>query len=215
MPFNQQQLNNILNQEPFEPYKLLDLITKEHPNIYNKDAGLWEKYTLRQHTLMVMHQFEKYFASRPLPANIETSYFRLFLALHDIGKPKAIASGGKHLQHQYTAPMVKEIFNKLEIDELHTNLAVTLVTGDPIGKYIRGKISNSETKKIIIENAKLVGLETSAFFELQLIAFKVDAGSYTEDAGGKYSLDKLFDFNSETKTLDFSKKIQQKIDLLT
>jgi len=139
----------------------------------------------------------------------------LFLALHDIGKPKAIASGGKHLQHQYTAPMVKEIFNKLEIDELHTNLAVTLVTGDPIGKYIRGKISVAETKKIILENAKLVGLETLAFFELQLIAYKVDAGSYTEDAGGKYSLDKLFDFNSETKTLAFSKKIQQKIDLLT
>ena len=215
MKFNQQQLNNILNQEPFEPYKLVDLIAKEYPNTYNKDAGLWEKYTIRQHTLMVMHQFEKYFGSRPLPGNIKTSYFRLFLALHDIGKPKAIASGGKHLQHQYTAPMVKEIFNKLEIDELHTNLAVTLVTGDPIGKYIRGKISVAETKKIILENAKLVGLETLAFFELQLIAYKVDAGSYTEDAGGKYSLDKLFDFNSDAKTLAFSKKIQQKIDLLT
>ena len=215
MKFNLQELNIILNQTPFEPYKLVDLIAKEYPNTYNKDAGLWEKYTLRQHTLMVMHQFEKYFASRPLPGDIKTSYFRLFLALHDIGKPKAIASGGKHLQHQYTVPMVKEIFNKLEIDKLHTNLAVTLLTGDPIGKYIRGKISTSETKKIILENAKLVGLETLAFFELQLIAYKVDAGSYTEDAGGKYSLDKLFDFNSDAKTLAFSKKIQQKIDLLT
>ena len=49
------------------------------------------------------------------------------------------------------------------------------------------------------------------FFELVLIMYKTDAGSYTEDAGGKNSLDHLFEFG---ETINFSDATAEKIEKL-
>ena len=61
------------------------------------------------------------------------------------------------------------------------------------------------------------GIGKDDFFKLLSILYKVDAGSYTEDAGGKRSLDELFSFHPKEGTMSFSpefherfKKLEQK-----
>ena len=214
MKFTNEQLNNVLDEDPFKPYRLVDLLMREYPNTYDQGVDVWEKYTLRQHTIMVMNQFEKYFAHNPLPSKIQIRYFRLFLAVHDLGKPRSIANGGKHLQHQFTREMIEDLFAKLKIDQLHTAIALALSSGDPLGKYIRGKLNATEAKKIISEKAETTSLSYSDYLAILIAFFKVDAGSYTEDAGGLRSLDNKFKFDSQNRKLNFAEEVSEKVNLL-
>ena len=208
------ELEEVFEDENFSPEKLVALLEKQYPDIYEQGTDVWEGYTLEQHTLMVMKQFEKYFSDKTLPANIDKDNFRLILALHDIGKPEAIAKGGKHLQYKYTQQYVQKLFDKLEIDEKHTDLALALISRDPIGKYIAGRTDILDTRTDIEDMAVKAGIPTEDFFELLCTYYKSDAGSYTENAGGFKSLDDLFEFDEENRKLDFSSRIQNKIDQL-
>jgi len=161
-----------------------------------------------------MKQFEKYFSDKNLPSGINKNIFRLILALHDIGKPEAISKGGKHLQHKYTQKHVQSLFEHLGIDEKHTNLALVLVSGDPIGKYLTSKINTEETRIAIETMANKARIPIGEFFELLCTYYKLDAGSYTENAGGFKSLDDLFNFDKENHNLNFAHHVQDKIDQL-
>ena len=135
---DKQKLFSDLNEDPFKPHILIDNhLSKQYPNTYNKDVGVWEKYTLRQHTIMVLRQFEKYFSHQIIHTKIKTDLFRLILAVHDIGKPESVLKGEKHKHHSYNKQYVDQLFKVLQIDSFHTNIALTLVDGDPIGKFIR------------------------------------------------------------------------------
>jgi len=214
LQFQVSELEEVFEDENFSPEKLVTLLEKQFPNIYEQGTDVWEGYTLEQHTLMVMKQFEKYFSDKILPANIDKDNFRLILALHDIGKPEAIAKGGKHLQHEYTQQYVQKLFDKLEIDKNHTNSAVVLTSEDSMGRYISNKTNALDTKTTIEDMAVKAGIPAEDFFELLCTYYKADAGSYTENAEGFKSLDSLFEFDEENRKLNFSSRIQDKIDQL-
>jgi hypothetical protein len=199
-------------------------IPKEFLNYFKKEyasgIGVHEGYTLEQHTTMVLNQFEKYFRDRNLPGGMKTESFKTLLALHDIGKPAAIEAGDKTRQHEFTLPLLEKSLKALKgsgwgsidrISEKDANAAVALINADVIGEYLQGKISPEETAEIIKKNAKAAGMNPEDFLDLELILFKVDAGSYTEDAGGIRSLDYLFKFG---KRLDFADSVKKQIDLL-
>ena len=76
---------------------LVGFFEKRHPHIYSGDVGVWEGYTLKEHTLMVLNQYEKYFGDKKLPGNLDHRVMRVALALHDIGKPEAVKIGSKQL----------------------------------------------------------------------------------------------------------------------
>lgn len=203
LSFRRQDLEAVLNNIPFNPSSLIGLFEKDYGSEYAASAGVWEGYTIKEHTLMVMGQFEKYFSNSPLPAGIDKNLFRTMLALHDIGKPEAIRSGGKHLQHEYTAKIMNSILSELGYSQQEKNLALALVSGDSIGDSIKtGNIQTSAAE--IVKAARVAGVPPEEFFDLLTIFYRVDAGSYTEDAGGKRSLDSLFEFDKERKQLRFS-----------
>ena len=156
LQFQSNELEEIFEDESFSPEKLVTLLEKQYPDTYEQGTDVWEGYTLKQHTLMVMKQFEKYFSDKTLPANVNKDNFRLILALHDIGKPEAIAKGGKHLQHEYTQQYVQKLFSELEIDKKHTDLALALTSKDPIGKYIANRTNALDTRTDI-ENMAIEG----------------------------------------------------------
>lgn len=207
-------LEEVFGEAPFKPEKLLSLIGKQYPGTYEHHSGVWENYTLGQHTLMVMRQFEKYFADKVLPAGMDRNKFRLFLALHDIGKPEAIDHGGKHLQHGYTIQHIQALYARLGIDKKHTDAAIVLASGDPLGAYLRDRLSVTETKQTLEAMAVRANLPLHEFFELLCLYYKTDAGSYTVNAGGIKSLDHLFLFDEPHHTLNFAPHIQEKIDRL-
>jgi len=214
LEFTGDNLRAVFEDQKFSPQKLVSLLEKQYPNTYKQGVGVWENYTLEQHTLMVMRQFEKYFGDKSLPSDVDKNIFRLILALHDIGKPEAISRGGKHLQHEYTQEYIRSLFKSLGVDERHTDLALALVSGDPIGKYLTGRIDAVETRKVIEGMASAAKIPIDEFFELLCDYYKLDAGSYTENAGGLRSLDNLFNFDEENHNLNFATNIQVKINQL-
>lgn len=158
-----------------------------------------EGYTLEEHSLMVMGQFEKY-RNLPLPASVSRDLFRAILALHDIGKPAGMAEGGPKRQHAHTVKIMSALLPHLGYGPADVAKAAALVGADLIGKYLRGG-DVVETEKAVREAALKAGMSPREFFEALVALYKVDAGAYTKDAGGRYSLDELFDFDKKAKTI--------------
>ncbi len=69
--FTKDDLNEVFADQQFSPKKLILLLEKQYSDTYKQGVDVWEGYTLEQHTLMVMRQFEKYFGDKDLPSGIE------------------------------------------------------------------------------------------------------------------------------------------------
>lgn len=220
---NRQRLDSIINAQVFSEDKLIDFLIKEYPDLYGSSIGVWEGYTLKEHTLMVLRQFEKYFSHRPLPGNIDKGVFRLTLALHDIGVPMAIQTGDKTMEFRYSMEVVEDFLTKYNFPVRDIDLATALVSVDPIGPYIKvsadDKTENNhkywiskESYDIVMGMAAKCQMDVNTYFELLLIFYMVDAGSYTVDAGGKPGLDRLFIFEPKIRLMRFSPAVQNAID---
>jgi hypothetical protein len=119
----------------------------------------------------------------------------------------------KNLQHKYTVQIVDDVLSQLEYSENEIKLVRSLISTDALGDYIRYGDLEKNTQRIK-GLAFYTGKNPMDFLELLTIFYKVDAGSYTKDAGGKESLDYLFEFNKENHKVDFSHKIKNTVEKL-
>jgi hypothetical protein len=193
-------------EEPFNPNLLIDELSKDQEleHLFSADAGVWEKYTIREHTLMVFSIFERFHA--PHLNDQERSFFRLFLALHDIGKPLAIEqTGDKKNQSEFTAPILHDALEQCDIKGKWLKLAVELETHDLIGQYFKDQLSIEETAQQLKKIAERTGFSVQEVLHYMTTFFQSDAGAYTVAAGGKQSLDHLFEF--EKNMMRFSSKM--------
>jgi hypothetical protein len=212
--FTEKEIRAVFQKEQFNPKDLLDLLKRQYPKVYDQSVGVSEGYSLEEHTLMMMKQFEKYFSEEELPTGLDRNIFRLILAVHDLGKPEAVQAGGGHLQHEYTPEKVHALFDALGIDEFHTHLADIIVSRDIVGEYIQGHTGSEDVRVFITDYANKLGVTDDELFNLLTTFYKVDAGSYTSDAGGQGKLDNLFVFDHERGEMYFSPSVQEKIDKL-
>ncbi len=210
LTFTREDLEAVFKNPDHAPEEIMALLDKDFKDYFDADAGVKEGYSLRRHTLMVMHQFKKYFKNTEIDGK---DFFEFILALHDIGKPNAIRAEGKQEQHKYTKQELTSILPQLGYEKKDIDFAEALIDGDAIGHYLRGG-SVSETAREIVDSAFKSGLPLMEFWKILLIFFQVDAGAYTEDAGGTHSLDELFSFEPEFHTMSFSKPTMRKIELL-
>ncbi len=217
------ELVRILNTLPFVPEELIKFLMRDSKDWYLADKGVWEKYTLKQHSIMVLNQFEKYFSDRPLPGNVDRGFFRLILAVHDIGVPLAIETGDRALKFRYTSEIIEAILKRFNYKSQDIDLATALVSVDPIGAYIKSSTDrkstdnhkyrvNKESYDAVVAMAAKCQMQVNIYFDLLLIYYMVDAGSYTTDAGGKTGLDWVFIFEPGKKSMRFSPNVQQAID---
>jgi len=215
LSFTRAELDEILGSPDYTPKDLVGLFERDLGKKFNADSGVWEKYSIKRHTLMVMGQFEKYFNKSDLPASVSKSFFRVFLTLHDIGKPDAIKkTGDRRNQHLYTVGIMNSMLGQLDFREQEIKIALALVSGDPIGDYIKGKRGGKRTTEGIAQLADDAGLPFYDLLKLLLVFYQCDAGSYTEDAGGLKSLDRLFKFDRKKGEMGFSPDVSTKIDYL-
>lgn len=218
-----EELNILLHSADYIPEKLIEFFKRNLKEEYEADAGVWQKETVEQHTQKVLWQFEKYFSKETLPGNIDVVFFRTVLALHDIGVGNAISKGVKQgndirtakkmYQAQFNTKYMERELQRLQFSIKEIKIASALVSGDAIGFYLR-KNNLEGTVKTIGEMAIDSGLKIESFFELLLIFYMVDAGSYTIDAGGQKGLDYLFVFNHRQKKMYFAQNESYKIDQL-
>jgi hypothetical protein len=128
---------------------------------------------------MVCGVFEEYLRGCRIPG-LDLSMFRLLLCLHDIGKPRALVEGQKHLQHTYTAARLGELRELLPVSTSDLATMQALVSDDALGLLIRGKISHNESVQRISAMADRVPTaETCEFFGLLTLLYQCDAGAYT------------------------------------
>ncbi len=211
--FTRAGLDNALREDIYSPSGLVGFFERKHAAEFAADAGVWEGYTLRQHTIMVLSQFEKYFSDKPLPGNMDKDFFRVILALHDIGKPEAIQNEGKHFQHKYTTPKMTATLDELGYSEKEKKIAIAIMNGDSLGRANKtGEIEKNAAS--ILGAAQEAETDAGEFFDLVSIYYKCDAGSYTKDAEGKESLDHLFEFDHEQKQLRFAPAINETMQAL-
>lgn len=100
------------------------------------------------------------------------------IALHDIGKGGAIAEGSKSLQHEYTAPIMRDILTKEGYSKKDVSLAVELFNHDYLGLLAQGGGHPETLAKKIREKAQSVGMMAPDFAKLQLAFYHSDAGAY-------------------------------------
>lgn len=208
------EIDEVTASPDHEVATFLSLFERDFKSLLDADSGVWEGYSLRQHTSMVLGQYQKYFQDKTLP-HLDHPFFETVLALHDIGKPLAIAAGDKHLQHEYTVPMMRTVLEQLDFPAEQREIALAVIHGDTIGHYLRDAQPDMERYIAELEErAASSGLATDEFLQLCEIFFQIDAGSYTEDAGGLKSLDALFSFHPEDGYMTFSPRIEEKMQKL-
>lgn len=187
-------------------------------------------YTLEEHTIMVCRMFETLFLPDYAISEFELSSFRLLLCLHDIGKPFSILDNNKAKQSEYTIRLIEKKRDFLPFSEKDYAIATALISDDPLGFYIRGKIELIETVSRIQAMVKKSELRIDTLFCLLTIYYQVDSGAYTrqfyigplEDFIEKPKLEAVFAKDRDGKLiylpqkhrLAFSDNIEEKINCL-
>ena len=198
--------------------------------LFEMKVGVWEGYTLEQHTSMVLGQFRNYQMKNWKSHSLTAEKFQLMLAIHDIGKPQAFQDHQNTLkQHEYNGRIVPKILEWLEIPDNERNLMTALTMQDHLGRFLRvanrmplhtshERIKEDEARNVakhISIEARKIGVGVEEYFDLITCYYRADAGAYTKDAGGKQSLDFLFEEKTAPNcTREFAQTTQANYDIL-
>lgn len=210
-----------LRSTDFKPDLLIGIL-EESPfikSLYESSVGVSEGYNLKEHTTMVLSQYEKYFADRWRSPLISQEGFRLLLALHDLGKPLVVkVTGSTSEQHEYTMKFLPKIVESMNLKPQEIEVIAGIASQDYLGQYLQNQSSAEATAENIKSLAHSLGVPVTQLFELIKMYYICDAGSYTEDAGGKRALDGLFIFShpedGSKGSVSLAPNVQQKVDEL-
>lgn len=164
----------------------------------DKDAGVGEGYSIRQHTEMVLDVYRQQadadgLARLHIAKKLDLARFMEdALALHDIGKPDAIAAGSKREQHRFTGPILERVMRDRGWNDQAVALARALVLHDTVGGLVRGFVSTDEAERQLRKRADEAGVSPAELWALQKAYFTADAASYPyvrerafDERGGK------------------------------
>lgn len=184
---------------------------------YSKPIGGVDKLNLEEHTLQVIDNFERFFSGKSKLIFKET-HFKILLALHDIGKPKAVSENEKEKQHEYSLGFINYFFNEIQFSSDNLDRIKVLINGDPIGRFIdnRYNMPLEESQKIIKSMSEKLGLTTKETWETLIVYYQCDAAGYhslrskifTNDANGDLV------YSEEKKRLLFSNAVEEKFQIL-
>jgi len=176
-------------------------------------------YVIKDHTINVYNQFEKYFFDGFSKENKEE--FILFLLLHDIGKSISYNNGNRQNQYIDSYNEVSKYGKELDISEDSMLLYKALLNSSYLGKYMENKFPLEGIYALIKEQSEYAKLELGDFFYLLSVYYQCDIASYTKDAGGYPYLEHLFVYkngqkvyNEKDKLLEFSSVFQERYNEL-
>lgn len=174
-------LAELLKRSPINRVELIQAL-KQHPILARCLAaplGGVDELTLEAHTLNALAVYERYFEHRSL-ALMSRSSFKLLLALHDLGKPNAVAERRPAEQHVITLRLIRE--NIEPIADLNAELSKieVLIDGDPIGSCLNRKqhVPMREAAVIIAQGAERLSAPIRDYWECLLVYYQCDAAAY-------------------------------------
>jgi hypothetical protein len=177
------------------PGILTDLASR-HPEVaaaLDGPTGTPEFGTIREHTQVVLDNFERSGATTGVPEL--DAVMPTILALHDIGKPAAIAKRNKNLQHQETLPILERVMRAEGATDQQIAFAKALVDQDIIGQLVKGQIDVETAYRQLALQGNAAGLTQQQFHNIALAMYNADAGSYSR-------LSHLFDDKGRLTNVD-------------
>ena len=186
-PVNTEKFWNILSTQEVNGKEIIEQLSQDKAikNLFEKSAGLFEGYTVQEHTLMVFAVFKEQFNNYNkhfkfnVPSDIRLfETLKMAIALHDIGKSLADERGDKERQHEYTIPILKFQLKKFNFSTNEINFVQSLVGHDIIGGLMQQKISLEEAKSRLQTAANNAKMSLHDFLPLQLLFYTIDAASY-------------------------------------
>lgn len=169
----------------------------ELKKLYNTQV---RHYTIKEHTELVCSEFDKYFDCISLPIN--RTLFKIFLSLHDIGKPIASQNGDRSQQHKYTIEIINKYdlsYFQFNVDNYSKKVLTTLASNDCIGEYFQSLQGIEYTCETIYSMAKNIDININNLFYLLMVYYQCDVAAYTKDAGGFPYLEKIFEYDKYGK----------------
>lgn len=196
---NANSFQNIEKGLPSYPQSIEELC-KLSPSLVETYNAKVRHYILRDHTNLVLNQFDKYFATQFNKP--ERAFFRFFLLVHDIGKPRAFQLGNKDDQYTHSIEILNSIWGEVSNSPYDLSKIQFLLNGDIMGEYFQGKKDAESTTQLIVEAAKALNTSISKLFDELIIYYQCDTAAYTADAGGYKFLEHLFSYESGQKLFD-------------
>lgn len=145
------KFSNIFNQEVEEFFRsangeeLIEFVGQDEAckQLFDKSAGIWEEWTVGQHTASVIDFFNQYYADS-LPDNMHT-IMKLAFLVHDIGKG-ATRLGENH--KEASLRLADKLFDSLNIDNSSLREMIKFVIGEGQEYTTNLLLKNLEDKNI-------------------------------------------------------------------
>lgn len=173
-----------------------------YEEVFRGKAGVWEGFTLGEHTETVLRNFEETYADM-IPVGL-LAPMRLAIMTHDIGKNEAVARLDKFEQSKANTAQAVDFLQKLGVDARHQNVIISMIAlGSDLAYLIDVKGVGGNAKKGMFQLAQgtmreFLGREPSqeemrAFVVMCQVLQRCDGGAYTsmavtrpEDGGSRY-----------------------------
>ncbi|MBS0606336.1 MAG: hypothetical protein JSR57_05240 [Verrucomicrobia bacterium] len=183
-------------------------------HLYSLSAGVGEGYTIEEHTCMVLDSFQREFADRPnvqatlQNARLTPEEFTLFLALHDIGKGRAVQQffgacpERKELELKYSTEEIMRCCTLLNLPHL-VPIFEGLLLDDSIGDFLKKsnptQLDAGEAARCVEKGAEKCGLKSHDFLAIKTLFHQIDAASYyfVRDRFFKCDKDQTIELGSE------------------
>lgn len=148
-------------------------------NCYSKSLGGQDNLSLLEHTQNVIQSFERYYESK-VALLLPNFYFKILLALHDLGKPQAIRENAPEKQHMYTLKLIEIINKEFQISEDSLTRICIIINGDPIGRYLNSKheYTISESLGVLHDMASALSVPILKLWRTILVYHQCDAAGY-------------------------------------
>lgn len=211
-------LNNWLTYAGENPAQVVKIL-KGQPILkywFGQPMGGSDGLDLEQHTVAVIENYKTYY-NRQQRLFENEAFFFVLLALHDIGKPSAVASGDKILQHSRSLLIIDSVRDCLPIDSDVLGIIKTAINGDIIGQYMNPK-SNAAldvTIAALVEQASKLSKPLKDVWSTLVMYYQCDAAGYR-------SLHRLFAtgesgefvFSPDGSRLQFKEELEEKFQTL-
>lgn len=184
------------DDDEFSPEELITAIEIAMPKLEELYNTKVRHYVVKQHTLLVCQQFEKYaFYLNTKVMNMDL--MRLVLAMHDIGKAIDRAT-----QHTHTLSLIREFWPETPFTDYELKLVEVLLKDDHLGNFFQGRYDCNMLQDEIKKDAEELQIDASCLLQLKMVLYQCDIASYTKDAGGLKYLEHMFVYENNEKSFD-------------
>ncbi len=208
----------LLNSDMYaKPHDIVEAAKKTpgYDRIFESSAGVWEGFTVQQHTETALQVFEDNYADK-MPAKM-LPLMRLALLTHDIGKGVAVRDGRKPEQKKYNVAYARHFLEQNNVDE-DTRELITSMIGEGMDETTKWAIKGEEGSGQSFYDycQRTVGNylgqkpsqdEVYGFAQMMLTLQTCDSASYTDMAVTRAQYGGYMHKNSPSFNRSFKRKV--------